>query len=70
MHNEVFKSRVSYYDSPIHKDHAAECMPEIHGPPGQGNDGRLTAVRIRPIFSKNCLVLVRESLVYAIDSMP
>ena len=68
MHNEVFKSRVLYYDSLIHIDYAAERMPEIHGPPGQGTGDRLTAVRIRPMFSKNCLVPVRGSLVYAGNS--
>ena len=40
MHNEVFKSRVSYYDSQFRIDYAAECISEIHVPPGPGTDDR------------------------------
>ena len=45
MHYEVFKSRVPYYDSPINIDHVAECMREIHGPPGLGSEDRSEFVR-------------------------
>ena len=45
MHYEALKARVPYYDSLSCIDYTAECMPEIHGPPGPEMDDRFEFVR-------------------------